>query len=292
MKPGPFVHHAPRTVDEAVAVLAQVGHDGKVLAGGQSLIPVLNMRLASPGHLVDINGVAGLDGVDVDDALGTGRRPRPARGSRAARRGGCRPPPAAPGPAQRRTPGDPQPRHDGRLDRPRRPGRRDARGRRPHRRRRRGGRAGRSPGDRRRRLLRGPPRDDARRTTSSSRRCASAGSRRARARPSSSPPAATATTRSPASPWRWRWRTGSSACGPGLVRLGDPGADGARPRPGPRRAREASARRPRRGRRRSCGRTSTPRPTSTPAPTTGGCSPPSSPAVRSPPRRSRDEGAA
>ena len=67
MKPGPFVHHAPRTVDETVAVLAQVGHDGKVLAGGQSLIPVLNMRLASPGHLVDINGVAGLDGVDVDD---------------------------------------------------------------------------------------------------------------------------------------------------------------------------------------------------------------------------------
>ena len=68
MKPAPFVHHAPRTVDEAVAVLAEVGHDGKVLAGGQSLIPVLNMRLASPGHLVDINGVAGLDAVDVTDA--------------------------------------------------------------------------------------------------------------------------------------------------------------------------------------------------------------------------------
>ncbi|MGB7817230.1 MAG: FAD binding domain-containing protein [Ornithinibacter sp.] len=68
MKPAPFVHHAPATVDEAVRVLADVGHDGKVLAGGQSLIPVLNMRLASPGHLVDINGVDGLDGVDVDDA--------------------------------------------------------------------------------------------------------------------------------------------------------------------------------------------------------------------------------
>ena len=70
MKPAPFVHHAPRTVDEAVDVLAQVGHDGKVLAGGQSLIPVLNMRLASPGHLVDINGVEGpegLDGIDVAD---------------------------------------------------------------------------------------------------------------------------------------------------------------------------------------------------------------------------------
>ena len=68
MKPAPFVHHAPRSVDEAVAVLAQVGHDGKVLAGGQSLIPVLNMRLANPGHLVDVNLVAGLDEVTVDDA--------------------------------------------------------------------------------------------------------------------------------------------------------------------------------------------------------------------------------
>ena len=68
MKPAPFVHHAPQTVDEAVAVLAETGSDGKVLAGGQSLIPVLNMRLASPGHLVDVNGVAGLDAVDVTDA--------------------------------------------------------------------------------------------------------------------------------------------------------------------------------------------------------------------------------
>jgi len=46
VKPSPFVHHAPRSVAEAVAVLAEVGHDGKVLAGGQSLIPILNMRLA------------------------------------------------------------------------------------------------------------------------------------------------------------------------------------------------------------------------------------------------------
>ncbi len=68
MKPAPFVHHAPRSVDETVGVLAEVGHDGKVLAGGQSLIPVLNMRLANPGHLVDINGIKGLDAVDVTDA--------------------------------------------------------------------------------------------------------------------------------------------------------------------------------------------------------------------------------
>lgn len=65
MKPSTFVHHAPRSVDEALAVLAEFGHDGKVLAGGQSLIPILNMRLAAPGHLVDINRVAGLDTVEV-----------------------------------------------------------------------------------------------------------------------------------------------------------------------------------------------------------------------------------
>ncbi|MDU0312830.1 FAD binding domain-containing protein [Phycicoccus sp. M110.8] len=65
MKPAPFVHHAPRTVDEATSVLADVGHDGKVLAGGQSLVPMLNMRLATPAHLVDLDRVAGLDGVEV-----------------------------------------------------------------------------------------------------------------------------------------------------------------------------------------------------------------------------------
>jgi carbon-monoxide dehydrogenase medium subunit len=65
VKPAPFAHHAPRSVEEAVSVLAEVGHDGKILAGGQSLIPILNMRLASPAHLVDINRVTGLDGVEV-----------------------------------------------------------------------------------------------------------------------------------------------------------------------------------------------------------------------------------
>jgi len=65
VKPSPFVHHAPRSVDEAIAVLAEHGHDAKVLAGGQSLIPILNMRLAAPGHLVDINRVTGLDTIEV-----------------------------------------------------------------------------------------------------------------------------------------------------------------------------------------------------------------------------------
>jgi carbon-monoxide dehydrogenase medium subunit len=64
MKPAPFTLHAPSTLDEALDVLAECGDDGKVLAGGQSLIPLLNMRLAAPGHLVDINGVPGLDRVE------------------------------------------------------------------------------------------------------------------------------------------------------------------------------------------------------------------------------------
>src|SRR5437879_13660881 len=61
MKPAPFQYHAPKTVDEAVAMLAQVAPaDGRVLAGGQSLVPIMAFRLARPAHLVDINGVAGL----------------------------------------------------------------------------------------------------------------------------------------------------------------------------------------------------------------------------------------
>jgi len=61
MKPAPFRYHAPRTVDEAVALLAQVApQDGRVLAGGQSLVPTMAFRLARPAHQVDINGIAEL----------------------------------------------------------------------------------------------------------------------------------------------------------------------------------------------------------------------------------------
>lgn len=73
MKPAPFTYHRPTELAEALGVLAEVGHDGKVLAGGQSLIPMLSMRLASPANLVDINAVRGLDGVTVDaDAVRVG----------------------------------------------------------------------------------------------------------------------------------------------------------------------------------------------------------------------------
>lgn len=68
MKPAPFTLHSPTTLDEALEVLCEVGVDGKVLAGGQSLIPMLNMRLASPGHLVDLNGVVGLADVQPSAA--------------------------------------------------------------------------------------------------------------------------------------------------------------------------------------------------------------------------------
>ena len=67
MKPSPFTYHRPETVDEALDVLATVGADGKVLAGGQSLVPVLNMRLAAPEHLVDVNRLEPLAYVRSDD---------------------------------------------------------------------------------------------------------------------------------------------------------------------------------------------------------------------------------
>src|SRR5262245_41534142 len=62
MKPAQFRYHAPKTVDEALATLAEVApNDGRVLAGGQSLVPAMALRLARPAHLVDINGVKDLE---------------------------------------------------------------------------------------------------------------------------------------------------------------------------------------------------------------------------------------
>ena len=61
MKPADFEYHAPKTLDEALALLAAHRDDGKLLAGGQSLVPVMNFRLARPAHLIDLNGIAELD---------------------------------------------------------------------------------------------------------------------------------------------------------------------------------------------------------------------------------------
>src|SRR5205823_2421992 len=63
-----FTYHRPATVEDALAILAEVGASGKVLAGGQSLVPMLNMRLAAPGHLVDINRLGPLSYVRHDAA--------------------------------------------------------------------------------------------------------------------------------------------------------------------------------------------------------------------------------
>jgi carbon-monoxide dehydrogenase medium subunit len=68
MKPAAFRYHAPKTVDEAVALLAEfAADDGRVLAGGQSLVPTMAFRLARPAHLVDINGVEALNRIAVTD---------------------------------------------------------------------------------------------------------------------------------------------------------------------------------------------------------------------------------
>jgi aerobic carbon-monoxide dehydrogenase medium subunit len=67
MKPVRFRYHAPKTIEEAVDTLAEVaGEDGRVLAGGQSLVPIMAFRLARPAHLVDINGVEGLRRLSVE----------------------------------------------------------------------------------------------------------------------------------------------------------------------------------------------------------------------------------
>ncbi len=80
MKPPPFTYHSPETLDEALDALERAGEDGKVLAGGQSLIPLLNMRLAAPGHLVDINRAGELDTLDVTaDGVRVGALARHAR---------------------------------------------------------------------------------------------------------------------------------------------------------------------------------------------------------------------
>jgi carbon-monoxide dehydrogenase medium subunit len=68
MKPAAFRYHQPKTVDEAVSLLAELApDDGRILAGGQSLVPTMAFRMARPAHLIDINKVEGLDRLAVED---------------------------------------------------------------------------------------------------------------------------------------------------------------------------------------------------------------------------------
>lgn len=61
MKPAAFQYHAPSTLPAALDLLARHRDDGKIIAGGQSLVPTMNFRLARPKHLIDVNGIAALD---------------------------------------------------------------------------------------------------------------------------------------------------------------------------------------------------------------------------------------
>lgn len=66
MIPGPFAYHRPTSVKDALALLADLGDEARPLAGGHSLIPMMKLRLATPGHLVDLAGVAELKGIRAE----------------------------------------------------------------------------------------------------------------------------------------------------------------------------------------------------------------------------------
>jgi aerobic carbon-monoxide dehydrogenase medium subunit len=69
MIPAAFEYHAPSSISEATALLAKLGEDAKVLSGGHSLIPLMKLRLASPRHIIDINGIPGLAGIREADGF-------------------------------------------------------------------------------------------------------------------------------------------------------------------------------------------------------------------------------
>jgi carbon-monoxide dehydrogenase medium subunit len=91
MKPPPFEYHAVTSVEEAVALLAEHGDDAKVLAGGQSLVPLLALRLARPAHIVDINGLTELTAVTNGDGLTIGSLVRQRVAERSAAVAGANP---------------------------------------------------------------------------------------------------------------------------------------------------------------------------------------------------------
>jgi aerobic carbon-monoxide dehydrogenase medium subunit len=67
VKPPPFEYHAPSSLEEAIGLLARLGDEAKIIAGGQSLMPLLALRLARPAHLVDLNRVGGLSKIAAPD---------------------------------------------------------------------------------------------------------------------------------------------------------------------------------------------------------------------------------
>jgi carbon-monoxide dehydrogenase medium subunit len=69
MLPAPFEYHRPDTLEEALQLLAEHGEDAKVLAGGQSLIPLMKLRFAAPARLIDINRIPGLDAIEETEGF-------------------------------------------------------------------------------------------------------------------------------------------------------------------------------------------------------------------------------
>jgi CO/xanthine dehydrogenase FAD-binding subunit len=85
LKPAPFEYVAPHSVEEALAALQQSMPDGRILAGGQSLMPLLNLRLTKPKILVDLNGVSGLEGIrETAEGLSIGAMTRQSSVERAS----------------------------------------------------------------------------------------------------------------------------------------------------------------------------------------------------------------
>ena len=66
MIPGPFSYHRPASVADAVKLLSTLGDEARPLAGGHSLVPMMKLRLATPEHLIDLHGIAGLKGIRRD----------------------------------------------------------------------------------------------------------------------------------------------------------------------------------------------------------------------------------
>ena len=91
VKPAAFEYRRAESLDDALELLAEAGDDAKPLAGGQSLAPLLNMRFVRPSLLVDLNGIAGLDGIERGQRLRPDRRARPAGRRSPARRSSARP---------------------------------------------------------------------------------------------------------------------------------------------------------------------------------------------------------
>ena len=77
MKPAKFDYHDPTTIDEALGLMAQFGDQARPLAGGQSLVPLMNFRLIRPAHLIDLNGVNELSYLRADDRCVAHRRDDP-----------------------------------------------------------------------------------------------------------------------------------------------------------------------------------------------------------------------